>query len=157
MDRFSIPCETLQRIHNRRSYDPVGSHASSSKLPPHLPTRNPPAAVPRSQPTPVLHLEATPSDPKMNWKEQGDFHLARNEADLAIEGYTKSLEKAEKQKNPAEIIDNLKNLGRAFLIKGQLVTAAKIFNGAFALCKKPPMKKHRRPFFPSWQKWKEPF
>jgi len=77
----------------------------------------------------------------MDWKERGDFHLARKEADLAIEAYTKALQKAEKQKNLAEIIDNLKNLGRGFLAKGQLVTAAKIFNGSLALCQRHPDEK----------------
>ena len=117
---------------------PVGNPASSSTLSPHLSSSSEihPQPFQYSETTPLLRAEAVPSDPSMDWKKRGDFHLARNEADLAIDSYTKALQEAEKQKNSAQIIDNLKNLGRAYLAKGQLVVAAKIFNGTLALCQK---------------------
>ena len=90
-----------------------------------------PTATTPSQASPSP--SATSPQSAMTWKERGDFHLQRQEVDLAIESFTKALLEAEKQKNLKSIATALKDLGRAYLDKEQWTIAAKILNGAYAL------------------------
>jgi tetratricopeptide (TPR) repeat protein len=80
--------------------------------------------------------DTPPSDHQMGWKERGDYHLDRKEIHLAIGSYTRALQDAERGGNFSEVIDSLKNIGRAFLAKAEPMQAAKTFNCAMALCEK---------------------
>ncbi|MCE5316532.1 MAG: tetratricopeptide repeat protein [Parachlamydia sp.] len=77
---------------------------------------------------------SAPSPAFITSKEKGDFHLERKEIPQAIEWYGKSLQKAEEGRNKTSIRECLTCIGRAYLEKGDWVTAAKFFNSAFALC-----------------------
>ena len=79
---------------------------------------------------PIAVSGSTGGSKTMNWKERGDYHLARKEWPLAIESYTKALSEAEEAKKLDEIASICKCLGTVFLGKEEWHLAAKFFNGA---------------------------
>ncbi|MCE5317557.1 MAG: hypothetical protein LLG04_09405 [Parachlamydia sp.] len=48
-------------------------------------------------------------------EKSGEYHLNRKELDLVVDAFTKALQEAEAQCSPEQIVDNLKDLVRAFL------------------------------------------
>ncbi|MCE5316596.1 MAG: DUF294 nucleotidyltransferase-like domain-containing protein [Parachlamydia sp.] len=97
------------------------------------------------EPEEAIRAAAPSSTYCMTWKNRGDYHLNRNEFDLALESYTKALQASEEQNDRELIADSLKDIGRTYLEKEQWLPqgnifnatiAAKIFNGALALLQK---------------------
>ena len=72
----------------------------------------------------------------MTWQQRGDYHLNRNEMDLAIQSFTKSLQQSEKRHDREQVGNNIMSLGIVYLKKEQWALATKFFNAAYAILHK---------------------